>query len=56
MNRNTFTGLACSWPGLEPEPAHHYTWGRLNISMHWRWTYLHPHDLYDVILPNLGLF
>ncbi len=32
------------------------TWGWLNIFMHWRWTYLPPRDLYDVILPNLGLF
>ncbi len=32
------------------------TWGRLNIFVHRRWTYLPPRDLYDVILPNLGLF
>ncbi len=32
------------------------TWGRLNIFVHQRWTYLPPRDLCDVILPNLVLF
>ncbi len=32
------------------------TWGQLNIFVHQYWTYLPPCDLYDVILPNLGLF
>ncbi len=32
------------------------TVGRLNIFVHQCWTYLPPCDLYDVILPNIGLF
>ncbi len=30
--------------------------GSIKYFVHQRWTYLPPRDLYDVILPNIGLF
>ncbi len=32
------------------------TWGRLKNFRLWRWTYLHPHNHYDVILSKLSIF